>query len=340
MNLDPGRPLVTIVIVNFNGMEVLPLCLEAVFRQDYPAFEVIVVDNASSDGSTAIVHERFPTVRLIRSPVNLGFAGGNNLGFAQARGQYVALLNNDTVPEDDWLSRLTAGLERRGLALASSQVVTDGVPAEEYEMNGTLNYLGYNLPREFADLETVFYCSAAALLIRRGAVDVPFPSEFFLYQEDVHLSWRLRLQGKTLGMVPESRVVHRGSFSTGRVEHPRIAYFQERNRLLNCLIFYQVRTLLRLVPYLLFDAVAKVLIGLLGRGKPLGAVLRAYAAVLARLGWVMKMRRSLQRTRTIADEEILSLMTFRLVRPRSGAGAMLNRLSWGYARIVGLAFHA
>jgi len=340
LNKDSVQPLVTVVIVNFNGMEVLPPCLEAVLGQDYPRFEVIVVDNGSSDGSDAIVQERFPAVRLIRSPVNLGFAGGNNLGFAEARGHYVALLNNDTVPEHDWLSRLTAGLEQRGLALAASQVVTDGVPAKEYEMNGTLNYLGYNLPQEFTDLETVFYCSAAALLIKRGAVDVLFPGEFFLYQEDVHLSWRLRLQGKTLGMVPESRVNHRGSFSAGRVAHPRIAYFQERNRLLNCLIFYQATTLLRLVPYILFDAVAKVLMGVLGRGKPLGAVLRAYAAVVARLGWVITMRRSLQRTRTVSDQEILSLMTFRVVRGESAAGAMLNRLSRSYARMIGLAFHA
>jgi GT2 family glycosyltransferase len=337
---EPGRPLVTVIIVNYNGQEVLPECLEAVIRQDYPAFEVLVVDNASSDGSATLVEERFPAVRLMRSPVNRGFAGGNNLGFSAARGDYVSLLNSDAVPERDWLSRLVGGLERRGLVIASSQVITDGVPADEYEMNGTINYLGYNLPREFSDLETVFYCSAAALLIRREAVDVLFPEEFFLYQEDLHLSWKIRLRGGALGMVPDARVSHRGSYSTQRLDHPRVAYFQERNRLLNCLVFYQAWTLLRLLPYCILDAAAKLLMGVLGRGKPPGAVLRAYGAVLTRLRWIVAQRNDLQKSRTVGDREILALMTFRVVRGGNALGDMLNALSRTYARMVGLAFHA
>ena len=340
MNEPPGRALVTIVIVNFNGKEVLPECLRGVSCQDYPSYEVVLVDNASSDGSLAAVELDFPIVRIVRSPVNLGFAGGSNLGFKEARGEYVALLNSDTVPEVDWLTRLVDGLERRNLTVASSTIVTEGVPPEEYEMNGTINYLGYNLPREFSDLETLFYCSAAALLLRRAAVDELFPDFFFLYQEDLHLSWKSRLRGNPLGMVPESKVAHRGSFSTARLQPPVVAYYQERNRLLNCLVFYEPWTLVRLVPYFVLDGLAKLLLGFFGRGKPPGAVVRAYGGVLARVEWIVATRREIKRTRTVVDREILSLMTYRVVRAGGVLGNTLNGVSRLYARIAGLSFHA
>jgi hypothetical protein len=340
MSEQTSRPLVSVVVVNYNGASILTGCLDAVLRQDYTAVEIVVVDNASTDGSAEIVKHTFPGARLIRSQQNRGFAGGANLGYAEARGRYVALLNSDAVPPPDWLSTLVEGLESRGLALASSQVVTEDVAAEEYEMNGTINYLGYNLPREFSDLETVFYCSAAALLIDREQVGGLFPEEFFLYQEDLHLSWRLRLQGKTLGMVPASRVAHRGSYSTRRVRQSLVAYYQERNRLFNCLIFYRPWTLVRLLPYIVLDPMAKLLAGLVGRGKPPLAVLRAYGAVLTRLRWVAGMRRQVQRARTVGDREVMSLMTFRVARGDGAPAALLNRLSRLYASVAGLAFHA
>ncbi len=105
---DPG-PLATVVIVNWNGAHLLPACLDGLAKQvtDF-AFETWVVDNASLDGSRTLLAERYPSVRIVPSEVNLGFAGGNNLALREVTTAYAVLLNNDAVPEPDWLANLLA----------------------------------------------------------------------------------------------------------------------------------------------------------------------------------------------------------------------------------------
>ena len=101
-------PFVSVIVLNYNGRQYLTDCLSALQRQIYPAdrFEVVLVDNASTDGSVEFVRRMFPNVRVIENKVNLGFAGGNNAGIRATDGEYVALLNNDTAAEPDWLSAL------------------------------------------------------------------------------------------------------------------------------------------------------------------------------------------------------------------------------------------
>jgi GT2 family glycosyltransferase len=119
-----AEPLVSIVIVTWNGRQYLEACLNAVAAQEGVDAETILVDNGSTDGSAAFVRERFPRVRIIELRENLGFAGGNNAGAREARGQYVVLLNNDTVPAPGWLAALIRGRDAGGAnALASSRIV-------------------------------------------------------------------------------------------------------------------------------------------------------------------------------------------------------------------------
>lgn len=106
----------SVIIVNYNGRRYLEPCLRALLPQTGPDCEVLLVDNASSDGSPELVAQAFPQVRLIRAPSNLGFAGGNNLGIGEARGEYLVLLNNDTEVEPGWLSSLIAAAEADGSA--------------------------------------------------------------------------------------------------------------------------------------------------------------------------------------------------------------------------------
>lgn len=102
----PDTPLVSVVTVNYNGERHLEGLLDALLAQSWPRFEVLLVDNASTDGSVTLVEQRYPAVRVLRSQENLGFTGGNNLGIAESRGEMVALINNDTVPDPDWLLHL------------------------------------------------------------------------------------------------------------------------------------------------------------------------------------------------------------------------------------------
>lgn len=101
-------PLISVITVNRDGARFLPDLLDSLARQTWPRLEVLVVDNASSDGSAELVRRRYPWARLVETGANLGFVGGNNAGFAAARGELLALINNDTVVAPDWLERLAA----------------------------------------------------------------------------------------------------------------------------------------------------------------------------------------------------------------------------------------
>src|SRR5690349_6972716 len=124
---------VSVVILNYNGKRFLKGCLDSVLSQDYPAFEVLLVDNASSDDSVEFVGQDYPAVRIIKSATNLGFAAGNNLGVQEASHDQIVLVNNDVVVEPGWLAALANAIEEPGVGLASSLVWTVGVPKLFYE---------------------------------------------------------------------------------------------------------------------------------------------------------------------------------------------------------------
>src|SRR5688572_13098248 len=124
MTQTPDIPDISVVIVNFNGVQHLEACLTALLAQEGPSFEVILVDNASTDGSADFVREHYPLVRIIVTTANLGFAGGNNRGAADARAPLLAFLNNDTRVESGWLSALRDGLGwSSDVALVTSRIV-------------------------------------------------------------------------------------------------------------------------------------------------------------------------------------------------------------------------
>ncbi len=108
------KPLVSVIILNYNGIDVVNRCLRSVLLTNYPCFEVILVDNASTDGSLQYIIDKFgrnERLKIVRSSVNRGFAGGNNLGLNYASGSYITLLNNDTEVQSDWLTEAIAVAE-------------------------------------------------------------------------------------------------------------------------------------------------------------------------------------------------------------------------------------
>jgi len=331
--------LVTIVIVNYNGAIFLGPCLDSIYAQPYRPIEVIVVDNASSDESVHIVRQKFPDVRLVTCDRNIGFAGGNNRGVMEATGEYVVLLNNDTMVERQWLPALLTYAANPEIAAVTSKVITEGVQSSLYEMNGTINYLGYNIMREFTDLSQVFFGSAASLMFRKASVGIPFDDEFFLYHEDVYLSWKLRLSGFDVRMAQGSVVRHKGSATTRRQPSPMVMFYQQRNRLLNMLFFYERKTLILLVPYLTIEAVGSIFASALIGRKSLRGILRAYWWIVTNLRWVFDRRRDFQSSRTVPDVEIMKMMSCKVLNGDDPTSRVINRLSKLYASIVGLPHH-
>jgi GT2 family glycosyltransferase len=334
-----GTELVSIVIVNYNGAEVLRPCLRSVFAQPYRPIDVLVVDNGSADGSREIVETDFPAARWLPQGRNLGFAEGNNAGVREAQGDLVVLLNNDTEVEAGWITGMLGSLRKPGVGVVTSRVVTDGVPSEFYAMNGSVNYLGYNIMSVFTDLSCVFFGGGASVMFRKSVVGEPFPKEYFLYQEDLFLSWRLRLAGYDVRMAQDSIVHHRGSVTTKKQPGRMVTFYQERNRMLNCFILYSPGTLLKLTPLGVADAFAKILLSVAGRRKSLRGILEGYLWCAIHPGWIFSQRRHWQRMRRVPDREILKWMSSDIAQGSGWPSRWLNRSARVYARMAGLPFY-
>lgn len=334
-----GTSTVSIVIVHYNGESLLDACLASVEAQPYRPVEVILVDNGSSDGSVAMVRNKYPGVRVLAQGTNLGFAEGNNRGVEAATGEYVVLLNNDTEVTAEWLPGLLEYMEDPAVAVVTSKVVTDGVPERFYSMNGSLNPLGYNIMRVFTDLSRIFFAGGASVMFRRGEIPRPFLNEYFLYHEDVFLSWRMRLLGRDVRMAQRSLVYHRGSATTKTQASAFVTFYQERNKLLNALLLFGGWTLVRLAPLMVLEGIAKFIAGAVsGRKSPVG-IFRGYVWILSHAGWVLARRRELQASRVVPDSGILCWMSGRLLDGEGAAARVVNGCMHAYARVMGLTFH-
>jgi GT2 family glycosyltransferase len=232
--------VISVVIVTYNGWPLLRACLTSLKRQVRRPGEIIVVDNGSHDGTRDHLSTQFPDVTLVEAGRNLGFAAGNNLGIARARGDIVVLLNNDTVAEPEFLARLVDPFDRdpRLGSVASTMVFStapDIIASAGIDVfdNGLALDRGLGLPRGacMADVP-VFGASAGAAAYRRAALDDVgrFPESFFMYLEDVDLAWRLRLRGWDTVHAPGAVVRH--DYSASAVEgSARKRFLLARNRL-------------------------------------------------------------------------------------------------------------
>ncbi len=236
----------SVVVVNWNSREDLAGCLDALRAQTHDDLEVIVVDNGSTDGSAEMVRERFPAVRLLALPENVGFAEGCNRGIAASTGSWVAMLNNDTIAEPGWASALVAAARVSDPRCGMLQSVLLFLEPE-----GTVNSTGIVLDRagsghdryggarfdEQIGCDEIFCPTAGAAAYRRAmldAVQLPtgwFDRDHFMYSEDLDLGWRARLAGWTAQVVRDAVVRHKHMGSASRKGRDWIVVVSRTNRL-------------------------------------------------------------------------------------------------------------
>jgi len=242
MNSKP--PIISFIIVNLNGEAFLFNNLTSVFGQKTRApFEVILVDNASTDRSLEIVTEKFPAVRIIKNSKNLGFARGNNQGIEMARGKYILTLNNDTELKDGFLEEILRGTEgsAKDVGMWAPKILSLEDKGLIDSAGGLLIY-GNGLAKgrgrlekdagQYDTIEEVFIPSACAALYRSSMLDEigGFDADFFAYCEDTDLGLRARLAGWKTIYLPGAVVYHFYSGTSGRYT-PFKAYLVERNHL-------------------------------------------------------------------------------------------------------------
>jgi hypothetical protein len=236
----------SVVIVNWNSKDDLTGCLAALYEQTYEDAEVIVVDNGSVDGSVAAVRERFPRVRLLAETENLGFAEGCNRGIEVATGEWVVLLNNDTVAERTFLAAFAAAAENApaDVGMLQALMLYQGRPGVVnstgllLKRNGGGGDRGEGEPRErWREAGPVFCPTGGAAAYRRTMLDaVKLPTgwldrDYFLYYEDLDLGWRARLAGWSATYVPDAVVHHRWHGSSDRHGKRRLDEYATVNRL-------------------------------------------------------------------------------------------------------------
>jgi GT2 family glycosyltransferase len=317
-----------VVVPHWNGEGILRRCLRSLRKTRRVRFEILVVDNASTDGSVEMVRREFPEVRIVRSPVNLGFAGGCNLGIRRSESPYIALFNNDAEATRDWLRPLIEALENdRRLAAVQPKMLSIRDPRKfDYcgASGGEMDVFGYPFARgrifdsietdkgQYDDSKSVFWATGAATVLRRSTLDrIGLMDEsFFAHMEEIDLNWRMHCAGFQAAVIPSAVVFHQtgGTLSNARF---RKIFLNHRNNLVMMAKNLSVTALLWILPLRLllefstcFGALA------LGQPKRAAAVPAAFIGFLRRVPSILRERKRLASLRTIEE----SLLFHRMYR--------------------------
>ena len=237
-------PLVSIITINYNQLRMTCELLDSLRKLTYPAVEIIVVDNNSTENPTSVIASKYPEVKLIVSNENLGFAGGNNLGIKESKGDYLLFLNNDTEVDPGVLEPLVKLFETNPDAGAASSKIL-------YHNSGeTIQYAGSSRVDPFTgrskrvgymekdngqhdQLKETHLAHGAAMMVPRRVINKVgmMPEFFFLYYEEVDWCESIKKGGYKIFFVPESKVYHKESMSIGKGSTLK-TYYMTRNRLL------------------------------------------------------------------------------------------------------------
>lgn len=302
-------------------------CLQSVF--DDPAeggMEVLVVDNASTDGSVQAAVEAFPEVKVIRSRRNLGYAGGCNLGMTFAHGPFFLLLNDDAELTPGCIETLLQRMEQDDTIAAVQPKILSRDHPEYFDYagaaGGMIDIFGYPFARgriffttepdrgQYDEDSEIFWASGTCCLLRRKALDrVGFLDEaFFAHMEEIDLNWRMHLAGFKIVYVAGARVYHQGA-ATLASDSPKKHFLNHRNNLLMLCKNYSPASLMWILPIRLFlETIGLIYVISQGQLAHALAIMRAWMAAVAAMPYLRRKRKSIKRLRRIADRELRKRM--------------------------------
>ncbi|MBI5564902.1 MAG: glycosyltransferase family 2 protein [Chloroflexi bacterium] len=310
-------PTASIILVNWNGAQHLPVCFNALRQQTFRDFEIILVDNASHDNSLELLARDFPEVKVIALKENRGFAGGSNVGIRAAQGEFISLLNIDTEVDAHWLEEVLAAFERHPEAgsIASKMKLFDQrdkfhTAGDFYRIDGLPGNRGvWEVDRGQYDREEyVFSACGGSAAYRRSMLDQIglLDDDFFFSCEDVDLGWRAQLAGWRCVYAPKAVVYHKlkatgggatASFYDGR----NFLWLIAKNYPASLWKIYRAVIIRR--QWSLFIEAARA-----WRGEAARARIRGMLAGLIGLPKMLRKRRTIQALRRVDDEYLLSIL--------------------------------
>ncbi|MCX6156983.1 MAG: glycosyltransferase family 2 protein [Ignavibacteriae bacterium] len=338
--------MVSIIILNYNGKGFLMACLDSILKQTFTDFEIILFDNCSSDSSVSFLKENYSTdkVNIVVSEKNLGFAGGNNEALKHSKGEYVVLLNNDTVVEENWLAELVSSFEvGPTVGIAQSLVYTEGIPLKYFEMNGTLNLFGHNIMRFFDvapnGIGDIFMVTGCSLIVKRevlNEVNGLFLDEYFAYAEDSFLSFKIKFAGYRSIHNANSVVRHLGGATMKKYKSRFVTYYQERNRILNFLIFFSDSFRRKYYPYLLYNLLLKFSYSIFFRKYSFIGLIKAYFWIIRNSEWIESRRIEMNKIKRVKEEDVLKILSGKIANGDNLLEVFLNKISLTYLKLVNI----
>ena len=244
------EPLVSIIILNYNAGELLFNCIKSIKKSNYSNVEIIVVDNVSSDNSHIKCKEKYQEIKLIQNKENFGYCGGNNIGIKQATGEFVIILNPDTIVQPDCIGELVFAYEKIGEGLFQPKILSLNEENILQSTGNMIHVFGFGFARDKGNkdnrtdekIEKIGYASGTCLFTSRKIFEkIGLLDEFlFLYHDDLDLGWRAAQIGIDSYYVPKSKIFHVESYSLKW--SAKKFYWLERNRKYCILTHYSKKT--------------------------------------------------------------------------------------------------
>lgn len=325
-----SKPLVEVITLNKNGGDHIFNCLDSLKNCNYPNFKVTVIDQNSSDGSPEKIAKFYPWVNLVRNKKGRGFAGGNNQALRKTKAKYCILLNDDTEQNPDWIEKLVEVAEMDDNIAALQPKVRALKDRKMFEYAGAaggyVDFYGYAFCRgrvffdvemdlnQYEDSREVFWCCGAAMFLRTSVLkEIGYLDEdFFIYAEELDLSWRINLAGYKQVYVPKSIIFHIGSATIGgdldRNLNSEKIYYLHRNTWMAFLKNYSIRSLLRFTPLKLMLELLAIARFFLFQPRRSLAIITANLWILSHPVMIYNKHKKIQQLRKVPDKILKNKM--------------------------------
>lgn len=319
--------LVSVIIVNWNGKENLKECLNSLFKITYSPLEVVVVDNASSDGSVAMLKKKFPSVKIIETNKNLGFAKGNNLGYEKSTGEYILLLNNDCIVMPNFLDELVSFLKKNKNVGIVQPTILFHRPQTIFHnkinsigsfflSNGFLYHQDYGKifkKEKYQKPFEIFSAYGACFFIKREVIEKVglFDPDFFAYFEETDLCHRAWLAGYSVMTCPSVHVFHKGAQTSARLPSAFVQFHSFKNKFytyLKNLGSYYLLTMF--IPHLIICEIGSLIYLFFGKPRYTLAIQKAIFWNIAHIKKIITERKKVQKNiRRVSDSSFIPKLT-------------------------------
>ena len=325
------KSLISIIVLNYNAGKLLLNCINSLKKSTYQNIEILVVDNISSDGSHTKCKKQFPDIKLIQNRKNLGYCGGNNVGIKEAKGEFIVILNPDTIVEENWLDEMFNAFNEFGDGLYQPKIISLNESDIIQSTGNMIHAFGFGFARDKGkkiiekkeEIEKIGYASGTCLFTTKKVLEkVGLLDEFiFLYHDDLDLGWRAAQIGINSYYVPKSKIFHAESYSLKW--SAKKFYWLERNRKY-CLKTHYSKDTYKKMSFSLMLVDLSVWLFYISKGF-LNAKIRAELDILKNKKIIENKYLELEKKKIIPDKELIKKFPDEIFVPTNVSEQSLNK---------------